>query len=68
MDFDGAEPTGIRRVQSVRLRIALGHSSDQVLLPKGGFYKDTGGNWVFVVEPEGNKAVKRRIKLGRQNT
>jgi HlyD family secretion protein len=68
MDFDGEEPQGIRRGQSVRLRIALGNSSEQVLLPKGGFYKDTGGNWVFVVLPEGNKAVKRQIKLGRQNT
>jgi len=68
MDFDGEEPNGIRRGQSVRLRIALGNSSEQILLPKGGFYKDTGGNWVFVVLPEGNKAVKRQIKLGRQNT
>jgi HlyD family secretion protein len=68
MDFDGEEPQGIRRGQSVRLRIALGNSSEQILLPKGGFYKDTGGNWVFVVLPEGNKAVKRQIKLGRQNT
>ena len=68
MDFIGDEPEGIRRGQSVRLRIALGNSSEQLLLPKGGFYKDTGGNWVFVVEPGANKAVKRRIKLGRQNT
>lgn len=68
MDFDGEQPQGIRRGQSVRLRIALGNSSEQVLLPKGGFYKDTGGNWVFVVEPGANKAVKKRIKLGRQNT
>ena len=68
MDFDGEQPEGIRRGQSVRLRIALGNSSDQLLLPKGGFYKDTGGNWVFVVNPGENKAVKRRIKLGRQNT
>ncbi|MEN8248191.1 MAG: efflux RND transporter periplasmic adaptor subunit [Bacteroidota bacterium] len=68
MDFDGDEPEGIRRGQSVRLRIALGNSSEQILLPKGGFYKDTGGNWVFVVLPGENKAVKRQIKLGRQNT
>jgi HlyD family secretion protein len=68
MNFVGDEPEGIRRGQSVRLRIALGNSSEQVLLPKGGFYKDTGGNWVFVVLPGENKAVKRRIKLGRQNT
>ena len=68
MDFDGEEPVGIRRGQSVRLRIALGNSSEQILLPKGGFYKDTGGNWVFVVDANENKAVKRQIKLGRQNT
>lgn len=68
MDFDGNQPDGIRRGQSVRLRIALGNSSEQVLLPKGGFYKDTGGNWVFVILPGENKAVKRSIKLGRQNT
>jgi len=68
MDFDGTQPEGIRRGQSVRLRIALGNSSEQVLLPKGGFYKDTGGNWVFVILPGENKAVKRAIKLGRQNS
>lgn len=68
MEFDGEVPQGIRRGQSVRLRIALGNSSEQILLPKGGFYKDTGGNWVFVVLPNENKAVKRPIKLGRQNT
>jgi len=68
MGFDGNQPQGIRRGQSVRLRIALGNSSEQILLPKGGFYKDTGGNWVFIVLPGENKAVKRPIKLGRQNT
>lgn len=68
MEFVGDVPEGIRRGQSVRLRIALGNSSEQVLLPKGGFYKDTGGNWVFVVVPGENRAVKRNIRLGRQNT
>jgi HlyD family secretion protein len=68
MDFVEAPPQGIRRGQSVRLRIALGNSSEQVLLPKGGFYKDTGGNWVFVVVPGENRAVRRNIRLGRQNT
>ncbi len=67
MGFDGEQPLGIRRGQSVRLRIALGSSSEQVLLPKGAFFNDTGGNWVFVVLPGENKAVKRQIELGRQN-
>jgi HlyD family secretion protein len=49
------------------LRIELGQSSEELLLPVGGFYKDTGGNWVFVLDSEG-RAVKRDIKLGRKNT
>ena len=65
MNFTGDTPPGIIRGLSLRLRIELGQSSEELLLPVGGFYKDTGGNWVFVVE-EGNRAVKRDIKLGRK--
>ncbi len=67
MNFIGANPDGIRRGQSLRLRIELGQSSEELLLPVGGFYKDTGGNWVFVLDGA-NKAVKRELKLGRKNT
>ena len=66
MDFEGAVPDGIRRGQSLRLRIELGLSSEELLLPVGGFYKDTGGNWVFVLD-NNNQAVKRDIKLGRKS-
>lgn len=66
MNFKGQQPQGIRRGQSMRLRIQLGQSSEELLLPVGGFYKDTGGNWVFVVD--GDRAVRRDIKLGRKNT
>lgn len=67
MNFVGETPDGIRRGQSLRLRIELGQSSEELLLPVGGFYKDTGGNWVYVLDGE-NKAVKRNIRLGRKNT
>ena len=43
----------------------MGQSSEELLLPMGGFYKDTGGNWVFILENDG-KAVRRDIKLGRK--
>jgi HlyD family secretion protein len=66
MNFVGDTPGGIRRGQSLRLRIELSQSSEELLLPVGGFYKDTGGNWVFVLE-EGNRAVRRDVKLGRKN-
>lgn len=67
MNFVGETPQGIRRGQSLRMRIVLGQASEETLLPVGGFYKDTGGNWVFVLDGE-NRAVKREIKLGRKNT
>lgn len=67
MKFVGDTPDGIRRGQSLRLRIELGQSSEELLLPVGGFYKDTGGNWVYVLDQD-NRAVKRNIKLGRKNT
>lgn len=66
MNFVGEAPKGIRRGQSLRLRIQLSQSSEELLLPVGGFYKDTGGNWVYVVE--GDRAVRKEIKLGRKNT
>ena len=66
MNFIGVSPPGIRRGQSLRLRIELGQSSEELLLPVGGFYKDTGGNWVYVLEGE-DRAVKRDIKLGRKS-
>jgi HlyD family secretion protein len=68
MDFiDDVVPDGIRRGQSTRIRIALGNLSEATLLPAGGFYQDTGGNWVFVLDGD-DRAVKRNIKLGRWNT
>jgi len=68
MAFVGETPQGIRRGLSLRLRIELGQSSEELLLPVGGLYKDTGGNWVYVLEADGNRAVKRNVKLGRKNT
>lgn len=66
MVFTGESPAGIRRGQSVRIRLELGQSEQSLLLPTGGFFKDTGGNWVFVLNSTGN-AEKRNIRLGRKN-
>ncbi len=65
MDFQGETPQGLRRGQSLRLRIELGQPSEELLLPMGGFYKDTGGNWVFILEGD-DRAVKRDVRLGRK--
>ena len=68
MEFVHEIPEGIVRGQSFRLRIALGKSSEQLLLPVGGFYKDTGGNWAFVLSEDGKMAERRPIRVGRRNT
>lgn len=65
MNFSGETPQGIRRGQSLRLRIELGQPSEELLLPMGGFYKDTGGNWVFILEGA-DRAVKHDVRLGRK--
>lgn len=65
MEFKGETPQGLRRGLSLRLRIELGQPSEELLLPMGGFYKDTGGNWVFILESD-DKAVKREVRLGRK--
>ncbi len=67
MAFTGDIPEGIRRGQSVRIRLELGQSEQSLLLPTGGFFKDTGGNWVFVLNPTTGVAEKRNIRLGRKN-
>ncbi len=67
MEFVGAAPDGIRRGQSLQVRIELGNPGKALLLPVGGFYQQTGGNWIFVVNEVGDKAVKRQIKLGRKS-
>jgi len=68
MEFDsGAAPESIRRGQTLHVRLELGDLSEAVLLPRGGFYQTTGGQWAYVVDKSGGFAVKRNIKLGRQN-
>lgn len=67
MVFDEKTPAGIRRGQSSPIRLELGKSAQATLLPVGGFFSETGGNWVYVVNGDGGKAVKRDITLGRKN-
>ena len=67
MVFAQAAPEGIRRGQSSPIRLELGKSAKATLLPVGGFFSDTGGNWVYVVDKTGKRATKRNITLGRKN-
>jgi HlyD family secretion protein len=67
MDFVEGVPAGIRRGQTLQIRLALSDETQAVLLAKGGFFQQTGGNWVFKVNDNGNVAYKTDIQLGRQN-
>ena len=62
------EPAGLRRGQTLQIRLTLGDNADAILIPNGAFYQETGGNWVFVVAPDGSEAIKRPVRLGRRNT
>jgi HlyD family secretion protein len=67
MVFEAELPDGIRRGQSVPVRLQLGKPAEAVLLPTGGFFSDTGGSWVYVLDEAGSTARKRNITLGRKN-
>jgi len=68
MEFTDAVPKGIRRGQTLQIRLALSDETQAILLPKGGFYQQTGGNWIFKVSESGKIAYKTDIQLGRYNT
>ncbi len=67
MEFVGEAPADIRRGQTIHLRLALTESSEALLLPRGAFHRNTGGNWAYVVDRSGEFAVKREIDLGNMN-
>lgn len=65
--FSGEQPTNIRTGQTYYLNLQLGQPENAILIPRGTFYQKTGGKWIYVVLPQGGKAVKREIRIGRQN-
>ena len=65
--FNGAHPENIRTGQTYNLNLQLGQPEEAVMIPRGTFYQKTGGKWIYVLTPEGAKAFKRVIHIGRQN-
>ena len=65
--FLDQQPQRIRRGQTLHIRFELGDLEEALLLPKGGFYQKSGGYWVFILNEKEQRAIKRDIKLGRQN-
>ncbi|WP_149274580.1 efflux RND transporter periplasmic adaptor subunit [Pareuzebyella sediminis] len=66
--FTEDKPETIRTGQSYNIRLQLGESSEALLLPKGSFFQSTGGQWIFVVNSDGDEALQRNIRIGKQNS
>ncbi len=65
--FQEDPPTSIKRGQTVTIRLALSSETHALLLERGGFYQNSGGNWAYVIDPATGHAFKKNIKVGRQN-
>jgi len=65
--FAGDEPESLKRGQTLQLRIKFSGETEALTVKRGGFYQETGGNWIYVVSDDGSYATKRDIKIGRQN-
>jgi HlyD family secretion protein len=65
--FVGETPPGLRKGQTLQIRLAFSDEAPALLLPRGGFFQQTGGNWIFKVSEDGKTAYKVDIQLNRQN-
>ena len=65
--FTGEYPDNIRTGQTYYMNLQLGQPTESVIIPRGSFFSQTGGKWIYVVDKDGKKAYRRNIRLGRQN-
>lgn len=66
--FQDDFPENIKRGQTIQLRLEFSRPTEAIIIKRGGFFQETGGNWIYVVDPSGDFAVKRDIRIGNQNT
>ena len=65
--FTGERPDNIRSGQTYYINLELGQPTESIIIPRGTFFQSTGGSWIFVLDKDGKKAYRRKIKIGRQN-
>jgi HlyD family secretion protein len=68
LKFLDEAPDNIKRGQTVQMRLMFSRPEDALIVKRGGFFQETGGNWIYVVDNSNEFAVKREIRIGRQNT
>src|SRR5690606_16247532 len=67
MVFADSAPKNIRTGQSYYIKLQLGEPTEALLLPRGAFFQSTGGQWIYAVNSSGDFAIKRQVKIGKQN-
>jgi len=67
MIFRDSMPDNIRTGQTYYISLQLGQPKVSLLVPIGGFFQETGGQWIFVLDPTESFATKRNISIGRKN-
>ena len=65
--FTGEMPENVRLGKSYRVQIELGQPEKTIVIPRGNFYQQTGGQWIYKVNADKTKAVKVPLTIGRQN-
>lgn len=65
--FTGEMPENVRLGKSYRVQIELGQPEKTIVIPRGNFYQQTGGQWIYKVNSDKTKAVKVPLTIGRQN-
>ena len=65
--FENGYPDHIKRGQTLQLRLKFSSQTDALIVRRGGFFQKTGGNWIYVLDASEEFAVKRPIRINRQN-
>ncbi len=68
LHFLADHPKSVKRGQTIQLRLQFSGETDALIIKRGGFFQETGGNWIYVVDPSNSFAIKRNIRINRQNT
>ncbi|MDD4645907.1 MAG: HlyD family efflux transporter periplasmic adaptor subunit [Bacteroidales bacterium] len=67
LQISGVIPDNLRTGQTYHIKLELGQPVDALLLARGTFFQNTGGQWAYVLNESGKTATKRTIRIGRQN-
>ncbi|WP_252939634.1 efflux RND transporter periplasmic adaptor subunit [Roseivirga pacifica] len=66
VEMIGEIPEGVRRGQTISIRLQLSEEKNAIQIPRGSFFQTTGGNWIFVLNEDESEAVRRNIRIGNQ--